>query len=524
MPYPGSSTHREAEIFARSRMVGTIGWGGVAVLALLLVAPTLLTLTLRRIPQLDLLFESVTFHLVVMTAIASCALLVAVFTAVVAARSRRPEPVLLAMACVSIGLLMLGHGLTTPGIGDRPMNLWVGRLPVLAVALFALFLIASMTEEKGHLKRLVGRYPRGSLAAVTGGLALFTLVIVVSPTALLGDRPFPGESAVNRTVLVTSIIALLVAGGVHWRRWRLGGDRIQLALMLACWLSVDAMVSFEAGHLWRLSWWDYHVYLLAGFAAAAWAVAAKSRRTQGLDHALSGISVADTMAHIERGHPEALHALTAAVEAKDRYTHGHSKRVAEISTLMGMRIGLDPNTLRGLARGALLHDIGKIGVPDLVLNKPGRLDDEERDWIEAHPVVGWEIASQIPSLRDALSAVRHHHERWDGTGYPDRMKGEAIPISARIAAVADVWDALTSDRAYRKAWEPERSLDHIVSSREVLFDPLCVEALIDVMAEQGLGPGQVVADPAALMAAAAECHSSHRRARRDLERTGRRRG
>jgi putative nucleotidyltransferase with HDIG domain len=504
-------------------MVSTIGWGGIAVLALLLVAPTLFTLTLRRVPRLDLLFESVTFHVVVTSAIASCALLVAVFTAVAAARSRRPEPVLLAMACVSIGFLMLGHGLTTPGVANRPVNLWVGRTPVLAVAFFAFFLIAAMTEERSWVKRLVNRYPRGSLATVTGGLALFTLVIVASPTALSGDQPFPGESAVNHTMLFAAAIGLLIAGGIHWRRWRFGGDRIQLALVLACWLSVDAMVSFELGHLWRLSWWDYHVYLLAGFAAAAWAVAAKTRRSQSLDHALSGTSVAETMAHIERGHPEALHALTAAVEAKDRYTHGHSKRVAEISTLMGMRIGLDPDKLRGLARGALLHDIGKIGVPDQVLNKPGILDDEERDWIQAHPVVGWEIASQVPSLRDALSAVRHHHERWDGTGYPDRMKAGEIPISARIAAVADVWDALTSDRAYRTAWSAEKALDHIVSSRETLFDPLCVEALIDVMAEQGLGPGQVVADPKSLMAAAAECHSSNGRADRHLERAGRRR-
>ena len=509
---------------ARSRMVGTIGWGGISVLALLLVVPTLLTLTLRRIPRIDLLFESVTFHLVVVTAIASCALVVAAFTAVVAARGRRPEPVLLAMACVSIGFLMLAHGLTTPGVANRPMNLWVARAPTLAVAFFALFLIAAMAGKTSRLKQLVSRYPKGSLAVVTGGLALFTLVIVVRPTALSGDRPFPGESTMSHAILFAAAIGLLFAGGVHWRRWRLGGDRIQFALVLACWLSVDAMVSMEAGHLWRLSWWDYHAYLLTGFAAAAWAVAAQAKRSQSIEQAVSGISVTDTMADIERGHPEALHALTAAVEAKDRYTHGHSKRVAEISTRMGLRIGLDPDKLRGLARGALLHDIGKIGVPDQVLNKPGTLDDEEWAWIQAHPVVGWEMASRVPSLRDALSAVRHHHERWDGTGYPDHLQAKAIPISARIAAVADVWDALTSDRAYRTAWSPERALDHIVASRGVLFDPLCVEALIDVMAEQGLGPGQVVANTAALMAAGAACHSPKGPATRDSVPAGRRRG
>jgi HD-GYP domain-containing protein (c-di-GMP phosphodiesterase class II) len=504
--------------------LSTVGWSGIFVAALLLAVPTLVTVAFRRVPQIDLLFESVTFHLVVVGAIASCALLVAGFTVAVASRSRQPEPVLLAMACLSIGFLMVCHGLTTPGVGNRPVNLWVARTPIMAVSLFAFFLISAMARETSALKRLVRRLPRASLSVVTVMLGLFSLVIVIDPTALSGDRPFPAESTVSHALLFTGVAALLVAGAVHWRRWRLGGDRIQLALVLACWLSVDAMISFELGHLWRLSWWDYHVYLLTGFAAAAWAVGAKARRSQNIENALSVISVTDTMARIERGHPEALHALAAAVEAKDRYTHGHSKRVAEISTRMGLRIGLDPDKLRGLARGALLHDVGKIGVPDQVLNKEGKLTDEEWGWIKAHPVVGWEVASQVPSLRDALSAVRHHHERWDGTGYPDHLGGQEIPISARIAAVADVWDALTSDRAYRAAWSPDRALDYVVASREVLFDPLCVEALIDIMAEQGLGPGQVVADPDALRAAAAACHPRSGRPEKHLASASRRRG
>jgi HD-GYP domain-containing protein (c-di-GMP phosphodiesterase class II) len=492
---------------AQSRVLEVVGRSGAAVLLLLLVLPVVATVLLRTLPRFDLLFESPGFHVVVVSAIAACALMVALFTAVVAARVRRAAPVLLALGCVCIGFLMLGHGLTTPGILGRPMNMWVARFPVLAIAGFALCLMAATADEDSVVKRVVARHPRALLMLVTLGLAVFSLVIVARPTALWGTEPFPGETAVTDVVIVASALGLLLAGAIHWRRWRLSGDRVELALVLACWLSVDSLVSFELGHLWRLSWWDYHAYLLAGFAAAAWAVVAESRRTRSLEGALAGISVTDPVEHIVRGYPEALHALTAAVEAKDRYTHGHSTRVADLSTKMGLRIGLDPDTLRGLARGALLHDIGKIGVPDHVLNKPGALTPDEWEWIVAHPVVGWEMASRTPSLRDALAVVRHHHERWDGSGYPDRLEGKGIPMAARIAAVADVWDALTSDRAYRPAWPPEQALDHLMGGMGSLFDPVCIEALVDLMAEQDLGPGAVKVAPDVLEAAARTCHA-----------------
>jgi HD-GYP domain-containing protein (c-di-GMP phosphodiesterase class II) len=478
------------------------------VLLLLLALPLLATLLLRALPRFDVVFESPGFHVVVVSAIAACALMVALFTAVVAARARAAAPVLLALGCVFIGFLMLAHGLTTPGILGRPMNLWVARAPVLAVSGFALCLVAASTGDRSWIKRVASRAPRLVLVLVTAAVAAFSAIIVASPTELSGTIPFAAETLVTDALIVASGLSLLVAGAIHWRRWRLSGDRIQLALVLACWLSVDSLVSFKLGQFWRISWWDYHAYLLAGFAAAAWAVVAAARRTRNVGHALAGISVTDPVEHIVRGYPEALHALTAAVEAKDPYTHGHSTRVADLSTNLGLRIGVDPDTLRGLARGALLHDIGKIGVPDGVLNKPGALTEDEWEWIVAHPVVGWEMASRTPSLRDALAVVRHHHERWDGSGYPDRLGGKTIPMAARIAAVADVWDALTSDRAYRPAWPPERALHHLVAGMGSLFDPLCVEALVDLMAERDLGPEGTRIDPEVLEDMVRMCHAS----------------
>ena len=148
-----------------------------------------------------------------------------------------------------------------------------------------------------------------------------------------------------------------------------------------------------------------------------------------------------------------------------------------MSVRIGETIGLSPDRLRVLHRSATLHDIGKIGVPDSILNKPGRLTDEEFAIIKEHPARGHQIIRNVRSLRAEVGGVRHHHERLDGSGYPDGLKGDAIPLDARIIAVADVFDALTSARAYRDAWSRERALAQIASESGTKLDARCVEAL-----------------------------------------------
>ncbi len=177
-----------------------------------------------------------------------------------------------------------------------------------------------------------------------------------------------------------------------------------LALLVACWLSTEAIVSLQLGRLWRLSWWDYHVLLLIGFSAAVYAVLAEYRRSRSAAGAFSSVVLRNTLAQIEHGYPDALRPLVIAVEAKDAYTRGHSARVGELSVRIGEHMGFRAEVLRALAQGGLLHDIGKIGVPDQILNKPGVLTAEEREEIEQHPAVGWEIVKQARSLRGALAS------------------------------------------------------------------------------------------------------------------------
>jgi HD-GYP domain-containing protein (c-di-GMP phosphodiesterase class II) len=147
---------------------------------------------------------------------------------------------------------------------------------------------------------------------------------------------------------------------------------------------------------------------------------------------------------------------------------------------LAQAMGVRGNELIHIRRGALLHDIGKMGIPDRILLKPGRLIDEEWEIMQRHTVYAFEMLWPIEFLRSAIDIPHCHHERWDGTGYPRQLKEEQIPISARVFAVADVWDALTSDRPYRKAWTEEKALDYIITNRGKHFDPRVVEAFLDL--------------------------------------------
>jgi len=147
---------------------------------------------------------------------------------------------------------------------------------------------------------------------------------------------------------------------------------------------------------------------------------------------------------------------------------------------MGEKVGLPNDQLKALERGALLHDLGKIGISDTILHKPGKLTEDEWKIMRTHPDIGARIVERIPFLQDCMPVVRYHHERWDGTGYPLGLKGNDIPVFARIFAVADVFDALTSKRSYRKRSTPEEAFAYLREQSNVLFDAQIVDALAEL--------------------------------------------
>lgn len=167
-----------------------------------------------------------------------------------------------------------------------------------------------------------------------------------------------------------------------------------------------------------------------------------------------------------------------ALDYRDQETQGHCQRVVTMTLDLAKQLGIPESQAAHIRRGALLHDIGKMAIPDAILLKQGRLTEEERDVMARHPIYARNLLESIPYLKPAIDIPYFHHERWDGTGYPEGLSGEAIPIAARIFALVDVWDALTTDRPYHQAWTHEKTKDYIREQAGKMFDPRVVDVFL----------------------------------------------
>jgi putative nucleotidyltransferase with HDIG domain len=193
---------------------------------------------------------------------------------------------------------------------------------------------------------------------------------------------------------------------------------------------------------------------------------------------------------LQRSNREMAHTYDATIEGwvrtldmRDQETEGHSQRVVNLTLKLARQAGIADERLVDVRRGALLHDIGKIGIPDSVLRKPGPLNDEEWVVMRTHPVLAYEMMSAVPFLRTSADIPYCHHEKWDGSGYPRKLAGEQIPFTARLFAVVDVWDALTSDRPYRKAWDDQKAMDYIKEQSGKHFDPYVIDLFLGLIGE-----------------------------------------
>ena len=252
-------------------------------------------------------------------------------------------------------------------------------------------------------------------------------------------------------------------------RWGMGAGSLA-ALLSAIGYGLIAYIGFShSGAVTDTLIW------LGFFAIAVFIIGTLVRRREAA--LLARAHMAD---ELEKTSATTLIALTRALDARDQDTEGHSERVAALAVEIGSEMGLEDAVLHPLRLAALLHDIGKIGIPDAILHKPGPLDEQEWALMRKHPQTGYDILRNIPYLAPALDAILHHHEKYNGKGYPAGISGDAISLSARILAVVDVYDALTSHRPYRPAFSPEKALEMIRGEAGQQFDPAVVQALVRI--------------------------------------------
>jgi len=438
------------------------------------------------LPSYDVTFGSPSSHFYIVSGVSLCAVALAVLASIATIRIADGRVLLLALSFISMAGIFAMHGLTTPGfIVDRSYYTVTGFSARLSLLLATALLAASAIEVPGHRPRLravlrAGVQRRGSILVASGLLiAAYGTVALRWPHAvpprLMSEALFLDGSL----ALVTSLG--LFAAGRYLVGYRRSGLPAYGAVALGALLLVEAQLAMHYGRTWQASWWLYHVALLAAFLTIGWSFLAEYARGRSMVRTFEGLTQRDPVLQIRAGYTDSVAALSASLEARDGYTIGHGERVSALAVLIGHQMKLAPARLRALGYGALLHDVGKIGTPDAVLHKNGMLSPEEYEIIRGHPVHGEQILSSARAGAVERAVVRYHHERWDGSGYPDGLREQQIPLEARITAVADVYDALRSARAYRAAWNREAAVLHIEEDAGRHFDPVCVTAFLQVV-------------------------------------------
>lgn len=435
------------------------------------VGPVLAYELLRRSPADPLVVEP-GWHFGVVSVASILAGVFAVLVGVAGVAQRNVQLTLLSLSFTSLGILFTLHGLATPGF-LVPASEVPAISSQLAVFMAAAWLALSSHPSDHPVVALLGKNLK---LLLYGWIAVLIAIVAHGLAAPYSWAAIEARHPVLRWMMTISTIGLAVRAAVrYWQSYVYSMTPLPKAVTYAGLWIASAQWIITTGETWRGSWWLYHFFLLIAVVALLVGVFGQHVRGESLNSALRGLFLSDPVDRLDVGLSPGVRALVLATEARDRYTAGHSYRVAVAAVRLGQELRLSPSQLRALAVGGLVHDVGKIEISDTILNKPGRLTPEERAIIEQHPVSGHRMCSTLGFLKEELEIVRHHHERWDGTGYPDRLAGEQIPLLARIVAIVDVYDALTSARSYRSALSHAEARAMILEQAGKAFDPRLVE-------------------------------------------------
>jgi putative nucleotidyltransferase with HDIG domain len=306
-------------------------------------------------------------------------------------------------------------------------------------------------------------------------------VLGMADPQLLPTQP----AADSPIAMVLFAIGIGLLASVGWRALRTfiltrrAADLLVVCGLCLLAVSLGASLTFEA---WTIGWWLAHALEFAGIALVAIPVALDLVRTNQSRPLAGDLAGVELVNQEEAFLGAQIRALMVALAEKDHSTEGHTRRVAVLAVQVGEALGLAPNRLRALAIGGLLHDIGKMQIPDAILKKPGPLDDDEYALVKRHPEWGDQLAGELGLPRRVRQLIRHHHERLDGTGYPDGRVSEQLDLDVRILSTCDVYDALISERVYREAWSPAQAFRTLQAEQGTGFDGRCVAALERVVA------------------------------------------
>jgi HD-GYP domain-containing protein (c-di-GMP phosphodiesterase class II) len=442
--------------------------------------PLALYLLLRAVPHYDHHWHLVNLHFYVGSTVLILAALVSVVIGLIGTRLRNVQIVFASLAFLSLAAVFGMHALSTPGF-ILEENRIVGVTVQLSVTLTALWLFASSLPSNSPFIKGLSRL-HTFLVPLWTTLLLGTGILVFTNPELASFLPVDANPFKFALGFISLELFVLVAWR-YWQSYSYTRAPLQLAVVYSAgWLMVSQIIILTS-NLWDASWWLYHVlFVMATLSVVVGLLAQYGRKS--LMTSLLGLSNATPIERLEAALSPGVKALIEKTEDHDSYTAGHNQRVAVYAVQLGEKMGLSAAQLRVLAQAGAVHDLGKLHIPTEILNKPDKLTPEERLVIEEHPVTGWEFAKRLGFMPAELEIIRHHHERFDGTGYPDKLGGETIPLQARIMAVADVYDALTSERAYRKPWSKERANRLLLEEAGQQFDPACVEAWLELQKEE----------------------------------------
>jgi hypothetical protein len=384
---------------------------------------------------------------------------------------------------VMAGLLSI-HGIATPGIiiGDNGIISLTGALTLpVGGAVLALTAVPAL------------RRPHGIRALLVFQVVAFVLIVALGTTGMVAPGLVPDvPSAGSPGALVALALGLVFYCLLLLRSLKtylLTRRPADLVVVIGvCWMTAALPPALTMTYT-QLGWWIGHFGELLGIMIVGAAVAVDLMRSTGSSRSLVGdLRASELVAQEEAYLGARVRSLTQRLHDKDESTEEHTRRVALRAVQVGEELGLAPSRLRALAIGGLLHDIGKLTVPERILKKPAALSDDEFAEIKRHPELGERLLGELGGFGETVRRlVRSHHERLDGKGYPDGIDADALNLDTRILAVCDVYDALVSPRVYRPAWGTAQAIDHLRDESGSAFDPRCVEALERVLASERPG-------------------------------------